>query len=284
MNKLFKILSFLLLFVIAFSCSENETKVYNGDYSRSTFLSTNGTVYTLQIVKDDTGTLTIPFGASTLSPNDRTYSIELVEPEDPDTVVADPQTYNLPSSVTIPANEYIGDIVITGQDLGLVDTNAKPFTFRIVGLNETEFMDDVEVTVDVVEVCPLKEGVKYEGIYMLETIVPGAFGDNFKTETILLEYVSEFNRTFKGTFLPNQNSGNGFSGVSFSFSLVCGDVIVTPSNTLVGCGEPRIFFGPAEIPVQYNNEDDSEIIIRFTEDYGACGEPATQCVIKLTKQ
>jgi len=283
MNKLFKILPFFSLFAM-FSCSENEPKLYNGDYTKATFLTTNGEVYSLQIEKDGTGTLIIPFATSTLAPNDRIYSIELVPPEDIDTVVADPQTYNLPSSVTIPANELVGNIVITGQDLGLVDTDAKTFVFRIEGLNDKEFMDKQEVTVEVVEVCPLKPGVEFRGNYMLQTLVPGAFADTFKSEIITLEYVSEFTRTFKGTFLPGQNGGNGFSGISFTFSLICGEVIVSPSNTGVGCGDPRIFFGPATTPSTYDFEDDSEITITFTEDYGACNAQAEQCTFKLTKQ
>jgi len=283
MNKLFKIVPFFFLLAV-FSCSENETKLYKGDYNKSTFLSTNGAVYTLQIIKDSTGVLTIPLGASTLAPDDRTYPIELVVPEDPNVVVAHPSTYDLPSSVTIPANEFVGNIVITGKDLGLVDTNPKSFTFRIGGLNDKEFMDEQEVIVDVIEVCPLKENVKFEGIYLLETLIPGAFGDTFKSEIVALEYVSEFTRTFKGTFLPSQNGGNGFSGIPFSFSLVCENIIVNSSNTGVGCGEPRIFFGPAATPSSYNVEDDSEIVITFTEDYGACGDPAEQCTFKLTKQ
>jgi len=280
MNKLFKILLFSFLFTI-FSCGENETKVYKGNYNDFTFLSIDA-AYKLEVVKDGTGTLIIPFGASAVSPNDRTYSIELVVPEDQDAVVADPNSYDLPSSVTIPANQFIGNIVITGNDdLNLVDSDPKSFTFRILGLNDKEFMDYSEITVEVVEVCPLAEGIKYTGDYMLETVIPGAFGASFQSGIVTLEYVSEFTRRFSGTYLPEQG---GFAGREFNFSLMCGFVIANPVNTFVGCGEPRIFLGPADNPSQYNPNDDSELIITFKEDYGACGDPVTECVFKLTKQ
>jgi len=282
---------FFLLFMIV-SCDRNEGTIYNGNIDQFTLLSTNGNAYRLEVIVDSTGILTIPFNASTLSSSDRTYSIELVEPEDSNEVVANPLTYDLPSSVTIPANQWSGDIVITGQDLGLVDTNPKPFKFRILDLNDKEFMDDNVVNVDVVEVCPFAEGVTFTGNYVVTTIVSGlppgsVFADN---SIVTLTATSDFTRTFKANYYPQWAGVN----IDFSFDLVCEQIKVRDLDTGIYCspldpGETaetveKVKINTGDVFGVYNPADDSEITLIYRETYGNCASQIRQVTFKLTKQ
>jgi len=285
MKNIYRTLSFLLVIFFT-SCSDNEGAIYNGNLDEFTFLTTNGTSFELQVIRDSTGVLTIPFKASTLSPKDRTYPIELVQPIE-GVVVADPTTYNLPTSVTIPANQWTGDIVITGQDLELVELEAKPFSFKI-GLGDKEFMDDDIINIGVVEVCILGENATFTGNYVVTNIVSssyvGQIGFPFAENSVVtLTASSEFIRTFSATYYPN------FWGlpVDFSFNLQCDDVWVNDFDTGARCAAeaPTIKILRGDSPGSYNHEDDSEIIITYNDDYGSCGSNSPQQItFKLTKQ
>gem|GEM_PF-1075843 len=285
MNRLFKIVPFFLLFMIV-SCDENQGAVYRGNVDEFTFLTTNGNVYRLEVIVDSTGTLIVPLNASTLSSVDRTYSIDFV-PAEEGASVADPATYDLPTSVTIPANQWRGDIVIKGQDLGLVETNAKPFTFRITGLNDKEFMDENTVTIEVVEVCPLGENTTFTGNYVVTSVVNGPFfnqtGPEFAEGSVVTLTGTGFTRAFSANYYP------AFFNVpvNFSFNLQCDEVWVNDIDTGALCtaGPSTVKILRGNVPGSYNTDDDSEIIVTFSADYGDCTDaPPQQITFRLTKQ
>ncbi len=280
MKKIFKILPFFILVAFISSCEDNEGDIHYEDVNKFTLLSFDQSAYRLNVVIDSTGTLTIPFRASAISSVDRSYNIEFVE----EGSTADPLTYNLPSSVTIPANEYSGDIVITGQDLNLVDLTPKPFLFQVTGLGETEFIDNDIITVSVVEVCPLSSA--FTGNYVVTPMVSGLPpGDPFQAGSVVtLTEVNEFEREFKASFYP----GWAAAPIDFPFTLSCGNVVVSDYDTGIYCGEqgsPTVMILEGDVYGFYDPDDDSEIIITYMEDYGSCADAApVQVTFRLTKQ
>lgn len=279
MKNLFKILPFFMFVALISSCEDNEGAVHHEDVNKFSLLSFDQSAYRLNVIIDSTGTLVIPFRASSLSSVDRTYVIELLEERS----TANPLTYDLPSTVTIPANQYSGNIVITGQDLDLVDLTPRPFVFQVTGLNEVEFIDNDVITVNVVEVCPLYSD--FTGNYVVTPITSGLAGVPFAAGSVVsVTQVSEFEREFEAVFLP----GWAAPTVVFKFTLSCGNVVVADYDTRVYCGEagsPTVKILSGNVYGTYDSENDSEIIISYREDYGGCSASTPiQVTFKLTKQ
>lgn len=275
MKNIFKILPLCFLLTIL-SCTDNDGKVYQGNVGDFTFLSFDKTVYDLEVIVDSEGTLIIPLKSSALSSVDRSYAIELIE----ESSFADPTTYSLPASVTIPANKYYGDIIITGQDLGLVSAMPKNFVFKIVGLSDKEFMDNPEVTIRVLEVCPLFDD--FIGNYVVTPLEFSDFWEEFMPAGSVVNVIStgEFSRKFTNpNFLIN-----GYS-LDFTFTLNCTEVNAGSHDTTIWCGEGAYYsMGPGTTPGSYDPYDDSEIIVTYSDNtLGACGQPTTQAKFKLTK-
>jgi len=277
MKKQISLVFSILFLLFITSCENNKDSVYYGNPNYGTLLSFEAVGYSLPVVIDDVGKVEIPFYANVLSPQDRTYNIEFIEGN------ADPLTYNLPVSVTIPANQYFGTLVITGQDEGLLDTNKKSFTFRVNGLNSNEFMDKERqiITVEVFQVCPFGEEIKFEGTYIATTLTPGPLGSSF-SGPIDIKNTGEFDRGFTANYLPGQ--GGGFPR-TISLSFVCGDILIGDLDSGLSCGGgATITITSADSYGYYNPNDDSEFIVVFKETYGDCGAPDKEITVKFTKQ
>lgn len=275
MKKLFNILP-LLLVVLFSSCEDHENKVYSGNVNNFTFLSFDQSSFRLDIAKDGEGELVIDLKSSVTSSVDRVYNIELIAEDS----TADPLTYNLPATVTIPANEYVGKIVITGQDLDLVEATPKVFMFKISNLNDKEFMDNNLVTVSVGEVCPLF--APFTGQYRFVNVIPSIdWGPAQPDGTIVnLVATSEFGRQFQmNNFLI---SGYSFN---FKFNLSCGETQTTPYTSTLWCGEaPYYALDAGETHGAYDPENDSEILVTYLDNsLGACGGGPQHCSFKLIK-
>lgn|SRR5690606_39620719 len=279
MKKLFNILSLFALFFVASSCEEHQNKTYVGNADKFTFLSFDESTFNLEVPINGETELIIPLKASATSPVDRQFGIVLIEEES----TANPLTYNLPATVTIPANEYIGNLVIAGQDLDLVDQTTKSFVFEIVNLSDNEFMDNNKIKVDVFEVCPLF--APFEGSYVFSQVVEGDFGPTFAPGTVLqLGKSSEYGRYIEGNYIPEAISG---FNLRISFTLSCNQVVVNSLETSLTCtgGEPYLALGPASVNATYDEYDDSEIMVTYTENTNsACGAGPKQVTFKLTKQ
>lgn len=277
MKKIFKIISICFL-VSLFSCDDIEGTVYHGNLDDFTLLTFDRSVYDLNVVRDDVGTLEIPFKASVVSPVDRTYTLEFIEDQ---ANPADPSTYDMPTSVTIPANEYFGTIVITGQDLDLVEVDPKLFHFKVNGLNDKEFMDNDTITVRVQEVCPL--GAEFTGNYVITALNSGPFGPAFATGAVVtLTATSEFGRQFIGDYVPEAISGYS---IDFGFTLSCESVLVQDLTTGLSCnGESPLAIRTGDAYGAYNVDDDTEIVVIFWAEYGDCGAPSGELTFRLTKQ
>ncbi len=279
-------LKFLFVFssLLVLSCDDVEPTVYQGDVNNEgTFLSFSSSLYTLPIIINETGSVTITLNSSTVSSVDRVYNLDIIEDES----TANPETYTFPSTITVPAGSHQGTIVVTGEDNGLVDTTAKPFVFQISNITD-EYMDVQKITVNVVEVCPL--GDEFVGNYRINQITGTPLGDGLTIfpENAIVELEvgeSEFERTFKAMRYPGIANQVGSLEVTVSFNLTCNETVLSQIVDMqFFCTEGNSFvIDRGVISASYNNEDDSVIELTVTEDATATCISPTQTTIRLTK-
>lgn len=286
MKNIFKLFLITIILGNFVSCDETvDPLIYNGvETENRTFISFERSVYNLPVPINDTGSIQIILNASTMSPSERTFSLQL----DTEKTTAESATFSLPSTVTIPANEYQGTITIMGMDNDLVEPTPERIVFNLTGLSDTQDTDFTEVTVNIFEVCPL--AAPFTGTYFLEQITAINPDDGVNVfEDQILEVVSEGDntRSFSAVYLEGLGIGQPPSIVVFN--LVCNDVIVNPgigTGLLCVQGSPVITLGPGTTPATYDPEDDSVFEINMTEYVtdGGCGAAPYQVTFRLTKQ
>ena len=272
------IVAFASLLVI--SCGDVEPTIYNSDAASSeTFLSFSATTYTLPVIIDEEGTLTVTLNSSTVSTIDRVYNLAILEEE----TTANPESYVFPSQVTIPAGSYQGTFEIKGYDVD-VDIVAKPLVFEISNIT-TESMDNNKITVNVVQVCPLEDAFTGQytvtvdsGINLNGTPRP-IFANGSIVE--LKRGNSDFQRVFTAAPYPNLFA---IPAINFTFDLVCGETYLAQDYEMpFSCSDAAFMLTKGGFASTYNPEDDTVIQITVTEDAeSACGGPY-QRTITLTK-
>jgi len=277
MKNLLKI--FCLAAIVA-SCDDVEPTVFHGeDPSNVTLLSFSSDVYSLPIERDANGVSTITFNTSTVSNSDRVFNIEVI----PGT--ANPATYSVPASLTIPAGQYQGVIDITGQDNNLVDEQIKNFTIKISDSSlGNESLGFTEAVIRVFEVCPLLS--EFTGSYELST-VSSMFSDApmFGTSNVTLTVGSNpYERVFSAIPYPDYIS----SASSFTLNFQCDYVNLSGTvETGLYCEsnpDNIITWGASENPSAYNTENDAEFNVTVTENTtSACGGGPVDSTFKLTK-
>ncbi|SMO67038.1 hypothetical protein SAMN06265379_104275 [Saccharicrinis carchari] len=76
-----------------------------------------------------------------------------------------------------------------------------------------------------------------------------------------------------------------FGLVDLKLELSCGDILVQHSKSGIGCGGPGLNLGPTNTIYSYDPNDDSELMISFTENIDAgCGGSPQEVVLRLVKQ
>ncbi|WP_299228680.1 hypothetical protein [uncultured Psychroserpens sp.] len=274
MKNIFKISFALSLMMLTFSCDETVDQViYNGVASENrTFLSFTASVYNLPVTIDDTGQLDITLNSSTATSSDRTFNVVLNT--DPELTTADPNTYTLPATVTIPANSYQGTLTITGADNGLVDATVKQIVFSLDGLPSSVDMDSNQITVNVFEVCPVPDTF-FVGQYNLVDS-----NGNFPSEEVTVSVgATSTDRVFTSTFLP----GTGVDTVlPVNISLACNLFNLTPDiDITVSCtgGAPPYYIltSAGASNSSYSLASDTVHVVNYTEDPNAsCGGTSIQ--------
>lgn len=260
--------------MIVLSCDESvEEVIYNGNPNENrTFISFPANVYNLPVTIDDTGSLDIILNSSTLSSSDRTFNVTLNT--DPEITTADPATYTLPSTVTIPANSYQGTLTISGADNGLVDATIKQIVFNLTGLSDRDDIDNDEVIVNVFEVCPVPDTYLVGEYDLVDS------NGNFPTEQVTVSVGStSTERVFNTTFLP----GSGVDTVlPVTISLACNVFNLTPDiDITVSCtgGNPPYYIltSAGASNSTYSLASDTVHTINYTEDPNAsCGGTSIQ--------
>ncbi|AWA28726.1 hypothetical protein HYN48_00715 [Flavobacterium magnum] len=146
MKTIFKLLIASVFFV---SCGEADTAVYDGTSDNQTLLSFSKAVYTLPVVVDSEGDLDVVLYSSTKSDVDRVFNVTVVAEESN----ADPATYTIPSTVTIPANTNQGILKVHGIDNGLEETTVLTVTFATNA--ENQVFDSNKAIINVTQICPI---------------------------------------------------------------------------------------------------------------------------------
>lgn len=282
MKNIFKLLLLSLVFV---ACDDVEDTIYNSDGAQSdTFLSFSRTVYTLPIERDGVGEVALVLNSSTVETFDRTYNITL----DTTLTTADPLTYTLPSTITIPAGSYQGTAIITGVDDNLVEATPRPVVITLTGLTD-EFVDIATATINVREVCSVT--APFVGSYVVSQItepIPVNDGLPVFTEGSVVEITipadgSAFDRTFAADVYPAIGPGSTFN---FNFILSCGNTNLTNFIDYGnGCSDVTLTFDAAAEGSEstYDPEDDSVFELTFTEDSSNSCNSTTQTTIRFTK-
>lgn len=279
MKTIFKLLVVALLFA---SCDDVEPTIYNGNIEQNdTFLSFSRSVYLLPVVQNQTGEVKVVFNSSTASDVDRVYNIEVGFPE---SSPANPATFTVPASVTIPAGEYQGSFTIPGVDNDLVDEVVKRFTLTVTNLSDNEYLDSDTVTVNIYEVCPLQ--ADFLGDYAIQVTSEPLGIPAFEAGVVtLVEGDSQYERVFNATVYPGYG-GNKEVTLAFACNFVnLGQSINTNVTCDVDDDTKSLVHAPAELADRsaYNTNDDSYFELTFIEDSQSdCGSPANT-VLTFTK-
>ncbi len=145
MKKLFILLISVASFI---SCSDPDGVTYNDS---STYLGFQAGTYNLPVNVNSSSTVDIKIVASSKSNVARTFNLSVVTEE----TDANPLTYSVPATITIPANSYEGVATLTGTDNGLLDFVVKKLVIEVSGLKANESTDTERIVVNIYEVCPL---------------------------------------------------------------------------------------------------------------------------------
>ncbi len=282
-----KIAILLIAVSIFVSCEKNENLQFDNENGQTlAFFEVESS--NLPVVIDDSGSVDVRIGVTTISTSARTINVSVVDDE----TTALPDTYSLASStVTIPANEYFGVLTINGVDNN-VDTAAKLITLKLEGISGG-IVDPTLHVVSIFEVCPIPSGA-FLGNYAMEqlTVINPADGVQVFENQILAitipEDGAETSRQFEAIYLEALNIGQPATTVTFS--LVCNNIIVDSgieTRLVCAAGEPVITLGPGDVPSNYDATDDSVFELTLTEyETGgdACSASPYQVTFRLTKQ
>lgn len=147
MKKL--IIPFLLVMTLVFqSCEETQSPIYDGSQTLAYFNATPLSANLGVLVSEQSATYTVPINVSTLSSSDRTVSVSAAASS-----TATPNQYSFSGSVTIPANSYSGELVVTGIQDGLTQTGDN-LVLQIDGVDDGGVGSPSTFTLTIVQLCP----------------------------------------------------------------------------------------------------------------------------------
>lgn len=255
------------------SCEETQSPIYDGSQTLAYF---NGTSSTLEVEINNTNTIDVSVGVSTISSVARTVNVSV----DADNTTATSGMYTFPTTVTIPANEFFGSLTVTGIDDGLT-TAGETLSLKIDSVDGGVGSSEIH-TLIILEICPI-DATFATGMYTLDFVSGGVAAAGFAPALgtgVTVELVggaSSTQRMFNVKCYPSFGFSN--TPADFAFSLVCGTTvssgIVDGQVSGVGCGG-SIAFGPAPTPGTYTVGDDTTMTLTFAEDTAEiCGSVAT---------
>lgn len=248
------------MLAVLLSACEAEEKIYTG--GEGTLVGFEQTTYNLEINIDDVGELRAKVNVSTASPETRTFNVNVVA--DPEVTTAIAGSYNVPATVTIPANSYSGEIVITGTDVAGVDTD--PLTLVIELEEGASFSTGPRATITVNQVCPIPP-TYLTGNYQITNLATRFGRPLIETKVAAITSPSPTSRRFTNKLLGMTTDSN------VTLNLVCNMFVLSEVSTNLSCqpaaAPPVITYGPATNNSTYNLSDDSTFIINFNFDINA---------------
>lgn len=277
-------IKFLAISILLTSCGDFEPVIFDPNTGQTLVFFSKATS-ALEVTIDETGSVDVQIGVNTLSSSDRTVTVAVNT--DPTLTTADPENYSVPTTVVIPANEYFGQLTITGVD-NSVETTAEIITINIVSIEGDGQISNANHTVSIFQVCPVI--APFTGEYFMEQLTPINPDDGvqcFEDQILTITSTGTTNRQFRAVYLEALGIGQPASTVPFG--LICNEVIVAPGiGTGLVCvqGDPAITLGPGIVPATYDSEDDTVFELTLTEYVtdGGCGAAPYQTTFRFTKQ
>lgn len=187
------------------------------------------------------------------------------------------------STLGISTGDYnCGDAFVIRLELELTDGrvfSSDDVTGTVQG--GSFFTSPFQYTINLI--APLPSDDLFTGQYQLVTETVGNLGvADYVDGTYTVESVNNTTKVVRS--IPTL--GGGFGPVDFEFQFICGEVVVTPGQSLgAGCNG-TINSGPAKVNTTYdlNDPDDSDFVINFTSDESDdCGVGPAQVSLRLTK-
>ena len=272
--KILKINAILLIVMLALaSCEEKDPEIFDGENTDNQVLTGfSDEQYNLPVALDSTGVVEVNVETTTISEQDRVFDIDTINTGDENE--AFPETYSIPSTVTIPAGEYIGTFTITGEDNDMVETSPRFVEIELSSQSDDPLYSIQQTQIRVFEFCPVPNDFLV-GEYNLEdasaTIGPGNDSANFASETVTIEIgETSTERVFTATILP------GIAGEEqVTLDLICNEFILREIDPGIACTDPPYIYVEASNKTTYDifNPQD-EYVINYTEDpEGSCGGP-----------
>lgn len=269
-----KKIAFILIAAIFFiSCDENEQKYFD-NINGQTLAFFDKSSSNLEIEIDQTGSNDIQIGVTTLSSSARTISVSV----DLDNSTAAVDTYTVPTTVTIPANEYFGTLTVTGVDNN-VETTPESVILKLESV-ENGIVSSTNHTISVYQICPIPDTF-ITGDYLIEQTSAYVDGPTLSDGSVVTVTANGTSRTFATEAYPDYCGGTFFD---LTFNLVCGEIVGQNANTTCSCGNVNDWFTAGNTNETYDLNDDTVFFFTFTDDTQSdCGTPA-QTTYRFTKQ
>lgn len=267
----------LILFVamIAFTaCDENENTTFDSQGGQ-TLAVFNSSSSNLEVVIEETGSVDIEIGVTTVSSAARTVTVMV----DEEASSAATENYSFNSTVTIPAGEYTGTLTVDGVDVS-VETAAETIVFKLASV-DGGIVSSSTHEVSIFQVCPVPDGV-FSGMYLIEQTSALVDGPTLSTGTVVeLKIVDALTREFDTQNYPDYCA----SFQAFQFKLVCNELFVPTQNSVCACASGGTgWFSAATMAGGYDVNDDTEFFLTFTDDTESSCSAPVQTTYKFTKQ
>ena len=266
------------------SCDEKDPEVFDGSNTdNQALVGFSAQQYNLPIAFESNGTVDVDVESTTLSSQDRVFNIDTIITGDDNEAL--PETYDIPSSVTIPAGEYIGTFTITGLDADMVLDTSPRFVQIELSSQSSPLYSIQQAQIRLFEFCPVPADFlvgEYEIEDVSATIGPGNGSANFASETVTIEIgESDTERVFTATILP------GIGGEELiTLDLICNEFILREVDPGIFCteGTPYIYSEASSNTTYDINNPQNEYIINYTEDpNGSCQGSPFNSSFSLTK-
>ncbi|MEZ4793076.1 MAG: hypothetical protein R2783_06340 [Gelidibacter sp.] len=272
-NKIYSLvkMSLVLLAFIGFvSCdsTDDDTSFLNDRTSVSYFVP--GSSGTLLVQDGITSTYDIKVGISEPKSFDRAFTYTL----DPSSTAVLGTDFTVSSTLTVPANSIVGTISVTG-DYGASTLAGKTAKFNLVSVEDAVLGARKMFTLTIQRFCPVASDYligDYEISDVNAQIGPGNGTSNFAPGVVTITANGPTSRTWMNSLLPAFVP----APKQIVLDLICGSVILQDRTTGLQCtsGVPYIYVGAGASNSAYDDNDDSFLIVNYTEDpNGSCGGP-----------
>jgi hypothetical protein len=251
MKNIFKTAALSLALILTYSCEEGDDVIETGNVSGQTLVSFANSAINFP-VNIDTGNyeaeIDVTINISTLSASDRTFNVVVLESS-----TADPENYQVPSTIVVPANTYNASFTVNGQDTTL-ETVSETLVLELTSPTASDVTTG-SVTLSLFQVCPIADDYLI-GTYEISDNTKVFNGANWDTAQVEITSSGATNRSFPTTFFGRP--------VTVTLDLVCNELrYATNHATGYSCGGPITLAPSANNTSVYDLSDDSFFVVDY---------------------